>query len=989
MVTACSKSSESIEKDILSTFSIADGFKLELVALEPLISDPVAMEIDELGDVYVVEMHGYPLNVEGSGVVKKLFDDDKDGRFDRSEVFADQLILPTGIMRWKQGILVTDPPDLLYLEDADGDGRADKREKLLTGFARSNPQHNFNTPIYGLDNWVYLANEGTYESQFFGDVFGDEGDEIQFVEHPNAQRLPKNANDLNVKVDLRNTRLELLSGDSQYGHTFSAWGHHFGNFNWSHIYHEVMAAPYIGRNQHLELPDAMRYVPDYGIGFELYPITQNPEHQLLTDVGAITSACGITWYLGDLFPKPYQDVMFVAEPTHNLVHADIMYHKGATFTSQKLFEQQEFLASTDGWFRPVSFYIGPDGSMYMLDFYRKIIEHPEWMSEEVLNSGELYEGMDQGRIYRIVPKHSHSNLPPGRHTQTQSPAQSLAGVSSKELIQYLGHPNIWWRRHAQRLLVDQDDPDAVSDLISYIESAPNLGVLHAHWTLEGLGHFDPELIMKALDHQTAGVRENAIRIAEINRNEFPELESKLVAMVDDPDSKVKFQILCTLGYFDSKDAADARRKLIFNDLEDPWVQLAGLSASSVNALGLFREAIGRFSDQQSEGAASLFRNLSKTIGKSGNLKEFSRVISLIAEKSGKRNSWWQSQTLLGLSETVDGSMGAISNRSETVLAGYFSATADPELRSSSLALLHALGSIQNNSKLTAMAKQVVVDPNKDTEFRADALKVLAWSDADQNATVFQSMLDGSENPILRQQAIKSMQLTSGSAAGEYLIEHWKTLTPEERDLAVNVFNTSPQRQLEFLNAVETNQIQASTIGWRRTVRLLNSRDDQVREMARRVLEGNESISDSVWQQYQQVLTLEGDAINGADEFQRSCSSCHQISGENGINFGPDLSAVRNRNKSGIMIDILKPNRSISDGYDLWTVEDKSGQVHSGIVVSENVNTLRLRNAAGEEVMIQQQDVVSRFASELSGMPEGLHHQISLQQMADLLEYLKN
>ena len=268
---------------------------------------------------------------------------------------------------------------------------------------------------------------------FLGTFLGDEGDEIHFPNHPDANRLPVNANDLNTKVDLRNNRLAMLSGKSQHGHTFNQWGHHFNTVNWSHIYHEVLAANYIGRNQDLELPDAMQYVPDYGIGFELYPITQNPEHQLLTDVGAITSACGITWYLGDLFPKDYQEVIFVAEPTHNLVHTDIVYPKGATFGSERQLEQQEFLASTDGWFRPVNFYIGPDGALYVLDFYRKIIEHPEWISEEVLNSGELYAGMDQGRILRITPK---------GYTQTQSQTQTqyLGQSSTKQLIQYLGHP---------------------------------------------------------------------------------------------------------------------------------------------------------------------------------------------------------------------------------------------------------------------------------------------------------------------------------------------------------------------------------------------------------------------------------------------------------------------------------------------------------------------------------------------------------------------
>jgi putative heme-binding domain-containing protein len=274
-------------------------------------------------------------------------------------------------------------------------------------------------------------------------------------------------------------------------------------------------------------------------------------------------------------------------------------------------------------------------------------------------------------------------------------------------------------------------------------------------------------------------------------------------------------------------------------------------------------------------------------------------------------------------------------------------------------------------------------------FRKDALQVLAWFDADDNSHIFTDILLHEKDPTLRKSAIGALSLTTTDDIGEFLVNEWPNLTPEERGLAVSVYNVSPQRQIQFLHAVQSNQIQASVLGWGRTVRFLNSKDPKVRNLAREVLEGNETISDSVWQQYQKVLTLEGSTGPGEQVFKRSCASCHQISGQVGVNYGPDLAAVSNRAKSGIMIDILKPNRSISDGFELWTVEDNDGQSHTGIIVNENVNTLALRIASGEEVMIQQAAIVNRTAAELSAMPEGLHHQISHQEMADLLEYLKN
>jgi putative membrane-bound dehydrogenase-like protein len=214
-------------EDALTTIQVAEGFRVELVASEPLVADPVAMEIDEAGRMYVVEMHGYPLDKGGSGKIKLLTDTDGDGKPDKSTVFAEGLTLPNGIMRWKNGVIVTDAPDVLYLEDQNNDGRADVRKVLLTGFALSNPQHNLNTPVYGLDNWIYLAHEPAVTAQVYPNEFGDEGKAIIFPENAKAPSLPVNAAGRNVRFRPDTYELEILSGASQFGQTFDTWGHHF------------------------------------------------------------------------------------------------------------------------------------------------------------------------------------------------------------------------------------------------------------------------------------------------------------------------------------------------------------------------------------------------------------------------------------------------------------------------------------------------------------------------------------------------------------------------------------------------------------------------------------------------------------------------------------------------------------------------------------------------------------------------------------------
>jgi putative membrane-bound dehydrogenase-like protein len=209
-------------KDALKTLKVEPGFRIEQYVTEPVIRSPVAMEFDEDGRLFVVEDPGYPLNVEGKvGRIILLEDTNGDGRPDRRTVFADKLTMPTGIMRWKKGVLVTDAPDILYLEDSDGDGKADVRRVVLTGFAFSNPQHTVNSPVYGLDNWIYLAHEGPATAVIFTKEFGDRGGDLRFPDRPQGPTLKPARRMVRFRPDTY--ELEYLSSSTQFGHSFDEW----------------------------------------------------------------------------------------------------------------------------------------------------------------------------------------------------------------------------------------------------------------------------------------------------------------------------------------------------------------------------------------------------------------------------------------------------------------------------------------------------------------------------------------------------------------------------------------------------------------------------------------------------------------------------------------------------------------------------------------------------------------------------------------------
>jgi hypothetical protein len=374
----------------------------------------------------------------------------------------------------------------------------------------------------------------------------------------------------------------------------------------------------------------MQDVSDHGAAAQVFFITKNPRFELLSGAGIFTSACGIIWFQGGTL---------VAEPVHSLVHRDIWKPSGATYQASRDKQNVEFLASTDNWSRPVNFYIGPDGALYVIDYYRKVIEHPEWTSREVGESKDIYDGKDLGRIYRVTPAEEKS---------VTIPRLRLSQASDEELVSYLEKPNIWWRRTAQRLLVDRKSARAVDPLKKLaVSSKFPLGRLHALWTLDGLGKLDTALVENALGDSEPGVRENAIILAE-SRLPDRTLVDRLLKLEPDADSRVRFQLLATLGSVRTPAATQARKRLLDRDIEDRWVQLAALSASSDEALPALEAAIASHGSH-TPGRANYFQQLGSIIGARGKPAEVAAVIHTAATAATRDSEWWRAAELDGLS----------------------------------------------------------------------------------------------------------------------------------------------------------------------------------------------------------------------------------------------------------------------------------------------------------------------------------------------------
>lgn len=974
-------------KDALSTFKVADGFKIEMIASEPLISDPVDMEIDEFGRLYVVEMHGYPLDKTGSGNIILLSDENGDGIMDKRSLFASGLTLPTSVMRWKKGIIVTDAPNILYFEDTDGDGIANLTDTLVSGFALSNPQHNVNSPVYGLDNWIYVAHEGSVTTREYKEEFGDEGSEIVFHGVPNSPKLPINANGRSIRFRPEQKQLEMTSSRSQFGHTFDQWGNLFGCNNSNQGYHEVISNRYFDRNPDLLSSESTQDMSDHLNNPEVFPTTTHPDRQILTNVGVMTSACQVTTYLGDAFPAPFnKNVTFINEPVSNLVHVDVLKDSGASFTASRVLQNREFLTSTDAWSRPVNIYIGPDGAIYIVDYYRRVIESPEWMSDQAIKEGNLYDGADKGRIYKITPK----DAKPSNWTK----GLKLGNESNEGLVKQLENTNYWWRINAQRLLVDRADKSIVSSLTQLVKNSKSpVGRLHALWTLEGIGQLDASLIQLSLKDEVPGIRVNAIKLAELHLSKSPELSKNLLSLQNDIDSKVRFQLLLTLGYLISDEAASVRNKLLFKDVNDKWVQIAALSAPSSQIAPLLKVVLNNYHSDV-PAFTSLVQRLTRMVGISGTQEVVSQIIKQSTALPLGKDLSWQGPMLEGLAKGLESRKSKSPqsflslDQEQNLLVSTFFDHPTSEVRMAAVDMLRVLG--LKDTKNIQRAVKISTDRSLPDEIRNEAINFISLSDPTPYSKVLKQLIVPQEQPIIQLAALKVLNKIPNTTVSDYVIKQWSVLTPEIREAAIGTFlgKDKQDRVNLLLTAIETGKIQSSSVNFGRSVGLMQNIDKNLRNRARVLFTKNEEEGKKVNIEYQQSLQLKGDIANGKAIYIKSCAICHQVRGEIGVQFGPDLGTIHNWKPEDIMANILDPNLSISSGYDMWEVELKNGETAQGIIASETSSALTLRNNGKLDKTINRQDIKSLKSVNVSAMPIGLEKNINKQEMADLLAFLR-
>lgn len=976
--------------DALDTFRLAGGFQLELVAAEPLVADPVDACFDAFGRMYVAEMHGYPFSQEptklnpagkgkpDAGIIRLLQDTDGDGRMDRSVVFADKISWPTSVCCYDGGVFVLAPQFLYYFKDTDGDGKADVRQVVLSGFGRGNVQSLANNLKWGLDNRIYFA-AGRNPTQLL---------------HRGKPLFSARGND--VRFDPRTEKFELVTGGQQFGHSMDDWGNRFVCSNSNHIQQIVFPRAYVSRNPGLAVSGLVRSIARDGAsarvfrasppepwriirqkwraaakgyklvlrddgGWEFQPLDPSKKKGVVPTeypVGYFTSATGITIYRGNAYPAEFRGNAFVGDVGGNLVHRKVLKSAGVIFSAERADRGQEFIRTSDNWVRPVNFVNAPDGSLYVLDMYRETVEHPYSIPAEIKQFLHLESGDDRGRIYRIVSPDMRRIRPP-----------SLGDMHNRGLVKQLESANAWNRETAQRLLCQRRDRSSVPLLETLVRSSRQpLARMHALWTLAGISALRPELLVQTLSSEThARVREHAIRLAEPFLKSSPPLCAALLKRADDADPRVRFQLALSLGEAGPETALDGLRQLAGDSRNQGHIRVAMLSSTAGIAGRLAADIVGDASLMKQTHVTGLLAELGLLVGSDRDDRPAARL--LLAATADERPLATQQQVLALLGR-------GLSRRGYSVSKLLNSEKATPELRR------QVAGVFQRASAIAA-------DQKRNAAERAQAAGVLAFADFKTASAPLSGMLTPQTPQAVQRAAVAALAQQAGGDTAVLLLSGWRGYSPQVRRDVVDGLLLRVPRIQTLLEAVENKTVARSDLERDKKQLLMNHPNGSVRDRSRKLFgDGVQTQRSRVVAEYQKVLELDGQAERGLEVFKKKCAVCHRV-GDVGHRVAPDLASVKNKSAADLLIAILDPNREAQPNFNTYTVITDNGRIYNGIIVSETAGSITLQRAEARQDVVLRSTIDTLASTGVSLMPEGLEKDLSPQNIADVIAFVQS
>ena len=997
-------------KESLKRFKLAEGLKIELVASEPLIADPTGIAWDEQGRLFVCEIHGY--NLEGHldivelnktgkldkkirriyatpqtldearkqtyGRVKLLHDIDGDGTMDRADTWANDIPGCFGIIPARGGIIAITAFRIIYLNDSTGDGKADIRETLFDGFEMHIIERAINNPRWGQDNWIYVAgsNRGA------------------MVTGPHLEgKVNLGRNDFRFKAD--GSAIEPVTGTNYtFGLSLTDSGDRFLISTGSHALYAIpLPYRYLVRNPHVPTPGA---VANAGQDPRVFPISKPHPWRVArsrdprwvkfygpmeaTANGYLTSACGQLVYRAELLGEAYRGSHFACDPQQNMVRRSELRRDGAGYrTSRPASERsKEFLASTDQWFRPNGVRTGPDGALYVVDFYREIIEDYSAIPRYLQQQYGLVKGDDRGRIWRISPATAGKLRP-----------SNLSRLKPSELVANLDQPTPWQRLTAQRLLIEKKSASSLAGLAKSLRSAAHpQGRLQALYTLEGIGKLSANDLLAALEDRDYCVRLHALRLADSRLSLDDRLLKKITSMTGDPDPLVRLQVAMSLGESSRPEAVAALVELTRERLAERWMKAAILSSVKNTAGGLLG---GLLRGNETKPDPALAESLAMIAGSRRRQEELAGLFENLAQLE-KDNQDLLTHCLSGLYKGLEhGEAGSLNKGSGRKALLRLLKNTEGKTLNLCLKIAGRLG-LSGSSDLEVFYDKIAaeaVDNKRDEKARRKALEFLATGPFETLEKISGELLAPAQSPAIQLATVRALSSMEDPRTGLLLLENWKTYSPGIQQEVIEAVFGRENRLGALLSSLENKTVPLQSLGALRIDRLLKNPDKALRQRAEKVLSTVKLNSDreKIIERYTEALSGKVDPVRGKEVFLAQCAKCHLVAGQ-GHAIGPDLAQARNRPDESLLLDVLNPSGIITAGFDTYTLVTKNGRAFSGVVASESPTSVKLRWAEGNTATVLRKDIKLMQAAGKSLMPENLDQAVSAGDLASVFSWLR-
>lgn len=955
---------------------VPEGFRVELFASEPQIGKPICMSWDERGRLWIAETVDYPneLQPEGSGRdrIRICEDTDGDGKADKFTLFAEKLSIPTSLLFSAGGVIVHQAPQTLFLQDTNGDDKADVRKVLFDGWSTRDTHAGPSNLVYGLDNWIwgmvgYSGFRGTvggeqlaFSQGFYR--FRPDGSKLEFVRSTNNNTWGIGVSEEGIvfgSTANRNPSVYMPIANRDYERVRGWSASQLGGIADTHLFKAAT--------------DKVRQVDHHG---------------------GYTAAAGHALYTARNYPQAYWNrVAFVAEPTGHLVGTFVLNRDGSDFKSTNPFN---LLASDDEWTAPIMAEVGPDGNIWVIDWYNYIVQHNPTPIGYQTGKGGAYEtdlrDKKYGRIYRVVYGKPGATRP-----------FSLQGASPQQLVATLKSDNLFWRRHAQRLLVERKNQDVVPALIELArdpgvdEIGLNTTVIHALWTLHGLeaiGAAKPQAaidaVVGALAHKSAGVRRNAAAVLPRTSESVGAILS--AKLLEDPDPQVRLATALALAEMPPHAACGFAILNALNRPEnasDRWIPDALTSAAAAQHVAFLRAA-GAAKPQAGK-VAAVVGIIAEHYARGGPADSVGSILVALAGADramadaivGGLAKGWPKSKPAKLDEGVEQAMSKLL------------ATLSPGAKGQLINLASAWGSkafekyaAEISTSLLALAAD---EKQPDAERIAAARQLVGFRADDPRLTVqLLDIVSPRTPPAVTAGVIESLAVSRAENVGPSLIERLGSLTPATRNKALGLLLGRAEWTQALLDSLDKGQTQLADLTLEQKQSLAAHPDRRIANRAKRLLERGGALPNAdrqkVLAELMPLTGKKGDVAQGKLVFKNQCAKCHTHSGE-GNKIGPDLTGMAVHPKAELLTHLIDPSRNVEGNYRVYTVVTKAGRVLNGLLASETKTSIELFDAEAKQHAVQRDDIEELVASAKSFMPEGFEKQVKPEELVNLLEFL--